>query len=99
VPWVGVAATPDMGEPTVDELVELLAARLAGADVKRRNRRRAWESRLSNAISRHAKDGAGADRHARVTALRERRDAVQRHRRGAKCDRTIAVSSQLPPAP
>jgi hypothetical protein len=95
VPWVGVAATPDMGEPRVDELVELLASRLADADVKRRNRLRAWESRLCNAISRHDKDGAGADRHARVTALRERRDAVQRDRRVAKSERTIALRSQI----
>ena len=95
VPWVGVAATPDLGEPTVDELVELLRSRLDDVDVKRRNRLRAWESRLQNVISRHDKDGAGADRHARVTALRERRDTVQRERRVSKSERTIALRSQI----
>ena len=95
VPWVGVAATPDLGEPTVDELVELLRSRLDETDVKRRNRLRAWESRLQGVISRHEKDGVGADRHARVTALRERRDTVLRDRRVSKSERTIALRSQI----
>lgn len=95
VPWVGVAAAPDLGETNVDELVELLSSRLDDVDVKRRNRLRAWESRLQTVISRHDKDGAGADRQARVTALRERRDAVLRERRAAKSERTIALRSQI----
>lgn len=95
VPWVGVAAAPDLGEPKVDDLVELLRSRLSDADVKRRNRLRAWESRLQTAISRHDKDGAGADRQARVTGLRERREAVLRDRRVAKSERTIALRSQI----
>ena len=95
VPWVGVAAAPDLGEPNVDELVELLRSRLDDVDVKRRNRLRAWESRLQTVISRHDKDGAGADRQARVTALRERRDAVLRERRMSKSERTIALRSQI----
>ena len=32
VPWVGVAAAPDLGEPDVDELVRALVACLAGPD-------------------------------------------------------------------
>ncbi|MBB5163398.1 hypothetical protein [Mycobacterium sp. AZCC_0083] len=32
VPWVGVAAAPDLGEPDVDELVRTLVARLAKPD-------------------------------------------------------------------
>jgi len=95
VPWVGVAAAPDLGEPIVDELVELLASRLDDIDVKRRNRLRAWESRLQNVISRHDRDGAGDDRRARVTALRERRDTVLRERRVSKSERTIALRSQI----
>jgi hypothetical protein len=95
VPWIGVAAAPDLGEPNVDELVEVLRSRLDDADVKRRNRLRAWESRLQTAISRHDKDGAGADRQARVTALRERREAVLRDRRVSKSERTIALRSQV----
>ena len=95
VPWVGVAAAPDLGEPEFDELVELLDSRLDDADVKRRNRLRAWESRLQTVIDRHDKDGAGADRQARVTALRDRRDAVLRERRMSKSERTIALRSQI----
>ncbi len=95
VPWVGVAAAPDLGEQNVDELVELLRSRLGDADLKRRNRLRAWESRLQAVIARHDKDGAGADRQARVTALRERREAVLRERRVSKSERTIALRSQI----
>lgn len=81
VPWVGVAAAPDLGEPNLDELVDLLRSRLDDVDVKRRNRLRAWESRLQAVISRYDKDGAGSDRAARVSALRERREGVLRERR------------------
>lgn len=95
VPWVGVAAAPDLGEPNVDEIVELLRSPLDDADVKRRNRLRAWESRLQTVIWRHDKDGAGGDRQARVTALRERRDEVLRNRRVSKSERTIALRSQI----
>ncbi len=95
VPWVGVAAAPDLGEPTVGELVELLRSRLDDVDVKRRNRLRAWESRLKSVISRHDRDGAGTDRQARVTALRDRRDTVLRERRLSKSERTIALRSQI----
>ena len=45
-PWVGVAAAPDLGEPNIDELVDMLRTRLDDVDVKRRNRLRAWDSRL-----------------------------------------------------
>lgn len=95
VPWVGAAASPDLGEPNVDELVELLRSRLDDVYVKRRNRLRAWESRLQTVISRHDKDGAGADRQARVSAIRERRETVIRERRLAKSERTIALRSQI----
>ena len=95
MPWVGVAAAPDLGEPDIDELVDLLRSHLDDGDIKRRNRLRAWESRLQKAISRYDKDGAGEDRQARVTALRERRDSVLRERRVSKSERTIALRSQL----
>jgi hypothetical protein len=95
VPWVGVAAAPDLGDPDIGELVDLLRSRLDDIDVKRRNRLRAWESRLQTVISRHDRDGAGDDRRARVTALRERRDGVLRQRRVSKSERTIALRSQI----
>ena len=94
-PWVGVAAAPDLGEPNVDELVDMLRTRLDDVDVRRRNRLRAWDSRLRSVIERYHNDGAGADRQARVTALRERRDGVLRERRISKSERTIALRSQI----
>ena len=93
--WVGVAAAPDLGEPKIDELVDLLRSRLDDVDVERRNRLRAWESRLQTVISRYERDGAGADRQARVTALRDRREGVLRERRMSKSERTIALRSQI----
>jgi hypothetical protein len=95
VPWVGVAAAPDLGETNVDELVDLLRSRLDDVDIRRRNRLRAWESRLKTVISRYDRDGTGADRQARVTALRGRREAVLRERRVSKSERTIALRSQI----
>ena len=96
VPWVGVAAAPDLGEPNVDELVELLRSRLAESDVERRNRLRAWESRLQTAISRQVNG-----RRRRRSAGAGRRhcgsdgNAVLRRRRMAKSERTIALRSQI----
>lgn len=95
IPWAAVAAAPDLGETNVDELVDLLWSRLGDTDVQRRNRLRAWESRLQTVISRYDKDGVGADRQARVNALRERREVVLRERRVSKSERTIALRSQI----
>jgi hypothetical protein len=95
VPWVGAAAAPDLGEPRMDELVGVLRQRLADPDVKRRNRLRAWETRLQSVIGRYEADGAGTDRAARVTALRKNRDDILRGRRLSKSERTIALRSQI----
>lgn len=95
MPWVGVAAAPDLGEPQVDEIVGLLGEVLADPDAKRRNRLRAWETRLESVIARYRADGAGEDREARVAALRKRRDEVRQGRRETKSERTIAVRSQI----
>jgi ribose 1,5-bisphosphokinase PhnN len=95
VQWVGVAAAPDLGEPRLDELVVLLEQRLADPDTKRRNRLRAWETRLQAAIARYQSDSDGADRRARVAALLKSRDDVIRDRRLAKTERTIALRSQI----
>lgn len=95
MPWVGVAAAPDLGEPRLDDLVELLSDRLADPTVKRRNRLRAWETRLEAVIGRYESDGSGADRRARVTALRERRDEVNRASRLARTERSIGLRSQI----
>lgn len=95
MPWAGVAAAPDLGEPRLDELVGLLRQRLEDPDLRRRNRLRAWESRLEAVIRRYHADGAGADREARVTALRARREEIRRERRLAKSERGIALRSQI----
>jgi hypothetical protein len=95
MPWVGVAAAPDLGDPQLDELVELLTARLTDPEVRRRNRLRAWEARLDAVIGRYEADGAGADRKARVDLLRQRRGDIARTRRLARTERSIALRSQL----
>src|ERR1700747_317942 len=56
VAWLGAAALPDLGEPTVDDLVETVAAQLADPDIPRRNRLRAWESRLQTVAQRIDRD-------------------------------------------
>ena len=95
VQWVGAAAAPDLGDAQLDELVELLRQRLGDPDVERRNRLRAWESRLQTVIGRYEADGAGADRQARVSALHKNRDDIQRDRRQTKSERSIALRSQI----
>ncbi|MEV3903524.1 hypothetical protein AB0K11_14460 [Mycobacterium sp. NPDC050551] len=95
MPWVGVAAAPDLGESRLDEVVGLLRQRLADPDLQRRNRLRAWESRLEAVIRRYHADGVGADREARVTALRSRREEIRRDSRLAKSERGIALRSQI----
>jgi hypothetical protein len=95
VQWVGAAAAPDLADPRLDELVGLLRQRLADPDIKRRNRLRAWETRLQTVIGRYESEGAGTDRQARVTALRKKRDDILRGRRLSKSERTIALRSQI----
>ena len=95
VQWVGAAAAPDLGDARLDELVELLRQRLADPDIKRRNRLRAWETRLQAVIGRYQADGTGADRQARVSALGKNRDDILRGRRQSKSERSIALRSQI----
>ena len=94
VPWVGVAAAPEQGEPQVDDLVAAVSGQLANDELARRNRLRAWESRLQTVADRYDRDADGAGRRARVEALREERSAILRQRRLAKSERTIALRSQ-----
>ncbi len=95
VQWVGAAAAPDLGAPRTDELVGLLRQRLSDPDVARRNRLRAWASRLQSIIGQCRVDGDGADRRARVNALHADRDDILRRRRLSKSERGIALRSQL----
>jgi hypothetical protein len=94
VPWVGAAAAPDRGEPRVDDLVAAIETQLANPDIARRNRLRAWESRLQTVADRYDRDADGVGRQARVEALREQRKNVLRQRRLSKSERTIALRSQ-----
>jgi hypothetical protein len=94
VPWAGAAALPEGGEPRVDDLIAAVREQLADTDLARRNRLRAWESRLQTVADRYDRDADGAGRRARVEALREQRSGLLRHRRLSKSERTIALRSQ-----
>ncbi len=95
VPWVGAAALPDVGDPDVDDLVETVAAQLADPDIARRNRLRAWQSRLQRVARRFDRDAEGAGRRARVDALRQERSTALRERRQARSERTITLRGQI----
>lgn len=93
--WVGAAAGPDLGEPDVDDLVRTVASQLDDPENPRRNRLRAWESRLQTVAQRFDRDAEGAGRRARVDALREERSAALRQRRQAKSERTVTLRGQI----
>ncbi|WP_406813114.1 hypothetical protein [Mycobacterium sp. M23085] len=95
VPWVGAAALPDLGDSDVDDLVEAVAAQLNDPDLARRNRLRAWESRLQTAARRFDREVEGSGRRARVEALRDERSAALQQRRQAKSERTITLRGQI----
>jgi hypothetical protein len=95
VPWVGTAAMPELGEARVDDLVDAVAAQLDDPDIARRNRLRAWESRLQTVAQRFDHDAEGAGRRARVDALREARSTALRDRRQSKTERSITLRGQI----
>jgi hypothetical protein len=74
--------------------VTALREHLADPDIARRNRLRAWESRLQAVARKYNCDAEGAGRQARVAALREQRSTAVRQRRLSKSARTIALRSQ-----
>jgi hypothetical protein len=94
VSWVGVAAAPDLGDPKIDELAERLG-HLGDARLVRRNRLRAWETRIRTVMRRCEDDAAGVGRKARIAELREQRSATVRDCRLAKTERTIALRSHI----
>jgi hypothetical protein len=95
VRWVGAAAAPERGQPRVDDLIAAVEEQLADPEIARRNRLRAWVSRLQTIAGRYDRDAEGAGRRARVEALREQRNAVLRRRRLSKSERAIALRSQI----
>ncbi len=94
VQWVGVAAAPEEGEPRIDDLAAAVSDQLADAELVRRNRLRAWQSRLQTVADRYDRDADGAGRRARVEVLREQRNEILRQRRLSKSERTVALRSQ-----
>lgn len=95
MPWVGVAAAPDLGEPELDDLVGALRVALHDDSLSRRNHLRAWENRLSGLHRRLDREVGGAGREVRLADLREQRAAALRRYRLDRSERTIAVRSQL----
>ncbi|WP_231976694.1 hypothetical protein [Mycobacterium sp. E740] len=93
VPWVGAAAAPDLGEVHIDELVDLLRARLADPELNGRNRLRAWETRIRSEIDRCHADAE--DERAAIAALQRARDDLLRARRHAKSERVMAMKSEI----
>jgi len=94
VQWVGVAAAPEEGEPRIDDLASAVSDHLADATLAKRNRLRAWQSRLQVIADRYDRDADGAGRRARVETLRQQRSEILRQRRLSKSERTIALRSQ-----
>jgi hypothetical protein len=95
VPWVGAAALPELGEPDVDDVVRAVLEQLDDPDIARRNRLRAWDSRLLRVARRFDHDVDGAGRRARVDALREQRGTALRERREHKTQRGITLRGQV----
>jgi hypothetical protein len=95
VAWVGAAAAPRLGEPVVDQLVELLGRQLDDPGLTRRNSLRAWESRVLAEMSRLHSEAAGGCRQAQVDALRGRREELLRQGRLSRSDSSIALRSRI----
>ncbi|BBZ35871.1 hypothetical protein [Mycolicibacterium confluentis] len=95
VPWVGVAAAPDLGSPRIDDLLAALDAALLDPSLQRRNRLRAWEFRLIDAARRHREAVESPGRAARVAALQAERTEAARAVRVGKSERAVALRSQI----
>ncbi|MGH3562895.1 MAG: hypothetical protein ACRDTN_14155 [Mycobacterium sp.] len=93
--WVGVAAVPGLGEPSIDDLVAEVRKQLVDTGIQRRNKLRTWEFQLQTAARRYDRDVEGAGRRARVALLQEQRDSALRQRRLSKSERTIALRSRV----
>lgn len=92
MPWAGVAAAPEDGEPALDDLVDVLSTGLSDDTLAQRNELRAKETHLRDRIaalsSRQRPDG-------RAAALRTERDELLRARRLIRTERNIALRSQV----
>lgn len=95
VPWVGVAAAPDLGDVDVDALAEALGTRRADDGVSRRNHLRSWEFQLVAELRRYEKAADSVGRAARVTELGETRTEMARRHRVEKTERAVTLRSQM----
>lgn len=95
LPWVGAAAAPDVGAAMVDDLVDTVEQVLSSDSLQRRNRLRAWETRLNGLATAYEREVAGAGREARMAALRDQRSAVVARTRLDRTERSIAVRSRM----
>lgn len=93
VAWVGAAAAPLLGDPTMDELVATLESRLADPALLRRNSLRAWESQVQADIARL--EGAAVHRRARVEMLRDRRAQLVSDRRRFRSEGAIGLRGRM----
>lgn len=95
VPWIGVAAAPQLGPSRVDDLITVLREQLADPEADRRNSLRATEARLAALVQTYAGDVAGPVRRAQVAALRTQREAILRRWRESKSENVLALRSQI----
>ena len=95
VPWVGAAAAPRLGDPVVDEVVEVLRRQLDDPGLARRNHLRASESRVLTEMSRLDAEAVGADRQALADALRGRHEELLRQGRLSRSFSTVALRSRI----
>ena len=86
MPWLGVAAAPDIGAPDLDRLIEALRAVLAAPTLQRRNRLRAWHSHILELRCPSEPDG--------LAELSERRAALLSRRQLDKSQQTITLRAQ-----
>lgn len=93
MPWIGVAAAPQLGEAMVDDLVAELRRRLVDPELERRNRLRQWEFHLQ--ATRRGYDDAADDREVRAQRLRRRRAELLSECRLDRSQRAIALRTQI----
>ena len=94
VPWTAAAPAPRLGEPILDDLVEVVKRALRAPDSARRSLR-VSEFRLRAEIARVNAEAAGAGRRSQMADLRERREELlgQRLLHGAEAG--IALRSRI----
>lgn len=93
--WVGVAAAPDLGDTRVQPLVDALRWSLADDTLARRNRLRAWESRMELTARQYRDAAQGTPQQPQVAQLHARREDLLRQRRLDKSERSISLRSQI----